>query len=505
VSDIQISGLPTSNTFADTDVIAIEVDGVTYKVTGAVLAAALRTIGSFVSSADLPLAAEHGGTGVTSLQAARNAMGLGNTTGALPIANGGTGATTAEAAMTALGALSASTIYNGLDKTASGFALDARQGKALNDALAAKLSESAMTVSGTTVTGITLNGTECDIADADAREDITELDGEIEQLAAQIQQGLTQEIKTALLNAFQHVAWADDDGEDYYNDLADALVTVEVTSIDAVFTQGTAVITPNTPLDNLREYLTVTATYSDTTTRVVSNYTLSGTLAVGQSTITATYFDKSDTFTVTVTQGTQMIRSWDFTTSLVDSVTGATVTTTATRGSSGLTFTAINQYVDYGAVYSRGYTYEIDVDYIGTPDSGSSAYRRLFAFGEHGTDTSSGTSALIVAMSSYRPGWYWYLGSAWDSRAIGSAVSSVDSYNYFDGKTVKIYIDPNGIGKVYAKTIGADDSTYVYIGDSAGALTDYSTASAHVYTGSSSSDRMCDARIRGFRVYGGEK
>lgn len=34
-----------------------------------------------------------GGTGQTTLAAARNAMGLGNTTGALPIANGGTGAT----------------------------------------------------------------------------------------------------------------------------------------------------------------------------------------------------------------------------------------------------------------------------------------------------------------------------------------------------------------------------------------------------------------------------
>lgn len=39
-----------------------------------------------------PLSVANGGTGYTSLQATRNAMGLGNTTGALPIANGGTGA-----------------------------------------------------------------------------------------------------------------------------------------------------------------------------------------------------------------------------------------------------------------------------------------------------------------------------------------------------------------------------------------------------------------------------
>ncbi|WIC89443.1 minor tail protein [Microbacterium phage BAjuniper] len=42
----------------------------------------------------LPVA--NGGTGQTTLAAARNAMGLGNTTGALPVANGGTGATTVQ-------------------------------------------------------------------------------------------------------------------------------------------------------------------------------------------------------------------------------------------------------------------------------------------------------------------------------------------------------------------------------------------------------------------------
>ena len=49
----------------------------------------------------LPVA--NGGTGQTSLQAARNAMGLGNTTGALPVANGGTGAGNAASARTNLG------------------------------------------------------------------------------------------------------------------------------------------------------------------------------------------------------------------------------------------------------------------------------------------------------------------------------------------------------------------------------------------------------------------
>ena len=44
---------------------------------------------------------------MSSAASARNAMGLGNTTGALPVANGGTGAATAEAALQNLGLIAA--------------------------------------------------------------------------------------------------------------------------------------------------------------------------------------------------------------------------------------------------------------------------------------------------------------------------------------------------------------------------------------------------------------
>lgn len=54
-------------------------------------------------------------------------------------------------------------------------------------------------------------------------------------------------------------------------------------------------------LDIIRQYLVVTAVYSDSTTDVVTDYTLSGTLSVGTSTITASYGGKTDTFSVTVT------------------------------------------------------------------------------------------------------------------------------------------------------------------------------------------------------------
>ena len=47
---MQISQLPASNSFSSSDVIAIEIDGVTYKITGANLAAALKTIGSYAKT-----------------------------------------------------------------------------------------------------------------------------------------------------------------------------------------------------------------------------------------------------------------------------------------------------------------------------------------------------------------------------------------------------------------------------------------------------------------------
>jgi hypothetical protein len=111
----------------------------------------------------------------------------------------------------------------------------------------------------------------------------------------------------ALLALLEKVAYIDDDGQQYLGDLEDALYNRTLSSIEAVFTQGGATITPNTPLDDLKQYLVVTATYSDSTTRAVTDYTLSGTLQVGQSTITVTYRTKTDTFVATVTRGTVIV------------------------------------------------------------------------------------------------------------------------------------------------------------------------------------------------------
>lgn len=195
--------------------------------------------------------------------------------------------------------------------------------------------------------------------------------------------GLTEDIKQALLQVVRKVAYIDNDGRDYYNDLRSALyplkpataivinadtlsfselntaqqltatVTPEDTSDVVVWTSsdstvasvnsygvvtalayGTATITATAgsvsdtcsvtvaqatlvsisavytqsgtvydtdSIDSLRSDLVVTALYDNQTTATVTDYTLSGTLAEGTSTVTVTYESKTTTFTVSVT------------------------------------------------------------------------------------------------------------------------------------------------------------------------------------------------------------
>lgn len=142
---------------------------------------------------------------------------------------------------------------------------------------------------------VALNNALSDIEDAkeEAIEEISQSGG-----------GISQAVKVALLNCFSHVAWIDANGQTYYDALYDALYDVPaptLTSISAVYTQSGTVYTTDT-LDSLKSDLVVTATYSDSSTATVpsADYTLSGTLTEGTSTITVTYEGLTATFNVTV-------------------------------------------------------------------------------------------------------------------------------------------------------------------------------------------------------------
>lgn len=77
--------------------------------------------------------------------------------------------------------------------------------------------------------------------------------------------------------------------------------TPTLTSITATFVQGDTAVYPSTSLADLKSMLTVTAKYSDGSTAEVDGYTLSGTLAEGDSTVTVSYSGCTTTFTVAVT------------------------------------------------------------------------------------------------------------------------------------------------------------------------------------------------------------
>lgn len=114
--------------------------------------------------------------------------------------------------------------------------------------------------------------------------------------------GLTEDVKQALLQIAEKIAYIDDQGQDYYDALYNALYPpADLVSISAVYTQSGTVYDTDT-LDSLKANLVVTAHMSDQTTRTVTEYTLSGTLTEGTSTITVTYGGKTTTFTVTVTE-----------------------------------------------------------------------------------------------------------------------------------------------------------------------------------------------------------
>ena len=123
------------------------------------------------------------------------------------------------------------------------------------------------------------------------------------------------------------------------NVTGDIVITVTtaqapISSISAVYTQSGTVYDTDS-LDSLKSDLVVTATYESGTTGVVSDdeYTLSGTLTAGTSTITISCGGKTTTFNVTVTHVTQIY-------SVTNSLTNCTNSNNSSRIGEGESYTA---------------------------------------------------------------------------------------------------------------------------------------------------------------------
>lgn len=126
-------------------------------------------------------------------------------------------------------------------------------------------------------------------------------------------------------------------------------VTVTLSSITATFNQGSNVIYNTDSLETLKQYLTVTATYSDGSTLTVTSYSLSGTFTTGNSTITASYGGKTITFNVTVTYNDE---AFIIINNSLDSVT---------YENNILTMTGKNQTFP-GAIFNNVTSVEVDID-----------------------------------------------------------------------------------------------------------------------------------------------
>lgn len=166
---------------------------------------------------------------------------------------------------------------------------------------------------------------------------------EISDLKSQIATGgLKDSIKNALLQIASKVAYIDEDGQDYYDALYSAFYNVKVVSISAVFDNGGEYIFDTASLDDLKQYLTVTASYDNGTSGEVTGYTLSGSMVAGIQEITVSFSGKTATFNVTVyhNYANQSFTGWAAGTGVTKTASKITLKSTQANANSWKIWTA---------------------------------------------------------------------------------------------------------------------------------------------------------------------
>lgn len=356
----------------------------------------------------------------------------------------------------------------------------------------------------------------------------TDIVSAINEAASSGGSGLTAEIKQALLQLASKVAYIDEDGQDYYDDLYNALyppvhvtgitlsdnsitintlnsthtltanitpanytdtvswsssdntvatvangvvtavgygtatitvsangisatcsvtvAQVTLSSINAVYTQSGTVYS-NATLDSLKSDLVVTATWSDTSTSTVNaaDYTLSGTLTAGTSTITVSYGGQTDTFTVTVTSEWDV--DWSYTDGL-PTVKGFTLiendNATASLGNDGLELTITNKDNKIGWDYPTNGTKRVfECEFVLKQNNNVTV-----CLSEDGTN---GVAIRAQYSSNYK-GIYLI-----DAGTIGSMTKLKTITNVNGQYKIKLVVD-NGVGAVYIDDVLVADN-----------------------------------------------
>ena len=123
--------------------------------------------------------------------------------------------------------------------------------------------------------------------------------------------GITVALKNALLNLASVVVYKDEtSGASAYSALESALSqeVSDITLLKISVVCSVSEVAEKTTADELREYLTVTAIYSDKSSEVVNDYDLEGTVVIGENTFTVTYNGKSATFMITGVESDSFVK-----------------------------------------------------------------------------------------------------------------------------------------------------------------------------------------------------
>ena len=271
-----------------------------------------------------------------------------------------------------------------------------------------------------------------------------------------------------------------------------------VVSIDAVYTQ-TETVYDDTPLDDLKTDLVVTAYYQGGGSRIIDNYTLSGTLAVGSSTVTVSYKDKTDTIIVEVGEKIEYLYKWDFTKSLTDEVQGVTATLVqnASQDSAGVHFLhgldAMN--MSPNPINMNGKTIEIDIaSFVFAGDN--SNHVRFIMNAPSNTDSIYGTGMLIRR----------YTNRKWNTFLPNSQVTNYgwgDSWNIQDsdlnGHTLKMSCEDGNKLSMWIddQLVDTKQGDYTYLSSPE---CDYLRIGGFGYL-ASDGDQCYNMTITGIRIY----
>lgn len=310
--------------------------------------------------------------------------------------------------------------------------------------------------------------------------------------------GLTEDLKQALLQIAEKVAYIDDQGQTYYDALLDALYPpVNLSYISCVYTQSGTVYDTDS-LDSLKSDLVVVAHYDDSSIETVTTYALSGTLTEGTSIITVTYGGKTTTFNVTVTQEPEtrtLLHKWDFTQSLEDLVGSAdAVLTNCTRTNDGVIFDANTDYITLGQVFGFDRTMEIDIE---NAEAVFGNVNGIFFWTD--STINSGFGFRYNSSSSLKGYHYFSKDSGhWTNTSTDELSKNKD---YFDGNhTLKLKIDSTGKVDVYK-----DDTDLGLRYNNAKQYYTDETKAEYITIGSPNSSYPCfyNCTIKEIRIYEG--